>query len=93
MSIATTNELGRISTVIGRAYGDEPIKLVAISDWGAAVEVRREGDRDSIGFKKSAVYRFDQALFENLCAAFQSKDKGALASLWSHAEHFDQIVG
>jgi hypothetical protein len=68
---------------------DEPIVLIPVSDWGAAVEARREGDHDSIGFKKSAVYRFDQALLDGLCAAFQSNDKKALVRLWNSAEHYD----
>ena len=37
------------------AYGDEPIKLIPVSDWGNAIEVRREGDRDSIGFRKESI--------------------------------------
>jgi hypothetical protein len=74
--------------VIGRAYGDELIKLVPISDWGHAVEVRREGDRDSIGFRKEAIYRFDAVLFDELCAAFNNRDHKALICLWNRAERY-----
>jgi len=87
MSIAERNEMGRKSCVIGRAFGDEPIKLIPVSDWGSAVEVRREGDRDSIGFRKEAIYRFDQGLFDGLRAAFDSKDRKTLMRLWGSAEH------
>ena len=86
MSIAETNERGQIACVIGRAYGDEPIKLIPVSDWGSAVEVRREGDRDSVGFRKEAIYRFDQALFDRLRKAFDGKDRTALMRLWNSAE-------
>lgn len=87
MSIAKRNERRQTSCVIGRAYGDEPIKLIPLSDWGSAVEVRREGDHDSIGFRKEAIYRFDQELFESLRAAFDSKDRKNLMLLWNSAEH------
>jgi hypothetical protein len=53
------------------------------------VEVRREGDRDSIGFKKGSVYRFDQDLFDGLSAAFNSGDKKTLTRLWKSAPHYD----
>jgi hypothetical protein len=87
MSSDETNEMGQTSCVIGRAYGGEPIKLIPVSDWGNAVEVRREGDRDSIGFRKDAIYRFDQGLFDSLRAAFEGKDRKTLMRLWSSAEH------
>jgi len=47
------------SVLAERACGNEPVKLVALSDWGSAIEVRREHDRDSIGFRKEALYQFD----------------------------------
>jgi len=86
MSIPKRNETGQKTYVIGRAYGDEPIKLIPVADWGSAVEVRREGDRDSVGFRKEAIYRFDRDLFESLCSAFASKDRRTLARLWNRAE-------
>jgi hypothetical protein len=89
MSSTITNEMGQMSVVIGRGYGDEPIRLIPLSDWGTAVEVRREGDRDSIGFKKGSVYRFDRELFDGLCAAFNSGDKKTLTRLWNSAQHYD----
>ena len=72
--------------MIGRAYGDEPIKLIPVSDWGNAVEVRREGDHDSVGFRKEAIYRFEQGLFDKLRAAFDGDDRRTLARLWNSAE-------
>jgi hypothetical protein len=78
---------GQKSCVIGRAYGDEPIKLIAISDWGNAIEVKREGDTDSVGFRKEALFQFDQSLFDQLSAAFAEKDRTALMRLWGAAKH------
>jgi hypothetical protein len=86
MSILETNELGQM-LVIGRAFGDEPVKLLAISDWGSAFEVRREEDRDSIGFRKETIYRYDPELFEKLCAAFRVKDRKTVMRLWNDAKH------
>jgi len=86
--MAVRNETGQKSTVIGRAYGDEPIKLIPVSDWGSAIKVRREGDRDSVGFRKEAIYRFDQGLFDKLRAAFDGNDRRTLVRLWNSAEHF-----
>jgi hypothetical protein len=88
MSSVKQNEVGRNSLVIGRAFGDEPIVLIPISDWGAAIEVRREGDRDSIGFSKESVYRFDQDLFNGLRAAFGNSDRKTLLKLWNNAAHY-----
>ena len=51
------------------------------------LKVRREGDRDSIGFRKEAIYRFDQGLFDSLRAAFDGKDRKTLMRLWNSAEH------
>jgi hypothetical protein len=79
--------MGQKSCVIGRAYGDEPIKLIPISDWGRAVEVRREGDRDSFGFRKEAIYRFEPGLFDKLRAAFDENDRKTLLRLWNSARH------
>jgi hypothetical protein len=73
--------------MMGRAYGDEPIRLIAVSDWGSAIEVKREGDVDSVGFRKEALYPFDRALFEKLCEAFREKDRKALMQLWNAAKH------
>jgi hypothetical protein len=86
-----TNERGRLSTtstVIGRAFGDEPIKLMVLSDWGTAVEVRREGDRDSIGFRKEYVYRFEPILFQQLLEAFNAGNQQELVALWNKAQPF-----
>jgi hypothetical protein len=66
----------------------QPIKLVSISDWGRAVEVRREGDRDSVGFRKEALYRFEPGLFDKLRAAFHDDDRKSLMRLWNTAEHY-----
>jgi len=79
--------MGQKSCVIGRAYGDKLIKLIPVSDWGSAVEVRREGDRDSVGFRKEAIYRFDQGLFDRLRAAFDGNDRKTLMRLWNSAQH------
>jgi hypothetical protein len=63
--------------------------VIPISDWGSAVEVRRESDRDrdSVGFRKEAIYRFDQALFDRLRSAFDSNDRRTLVRLWNSAGH------
>jgi hypothetical protein len=86
--MSQTSGAGRLSTVIGRAYQDEPVKLMAVSDWGSAIEVRREGDRDSIGFRKEWVYRFEPVLFGQLVAAFKAGDRQGLIALWDTAERF-----
>jgi hypothetical protein len=61
-----TNDAGLLSTILGRAYHDEPVKLMAVADWGNAIEVRREGDQSTIGFRKEWIYRFDSTLFAQL---------------------------
>jgi hypothetical protein len=73
--------------VIGRAYRDEPILLFALADWGAAMEVRCKGDTRYIGFRKAWLYQFDQALFDQLRAAFEANDREELNRLWGVAEN------
>jgi len=89
--MSQTSGPGRFPTVVGRAYRDEPIKLMAVSDWGRAIEVRREGDRDSIGFRKEWLYRFEPKLFDQLVAAFKAGDYQGLIELWSTAERLRSI--
>ena len=51
------------------------------------IEVKREGDIDSVGFRKEALYQFDESLFEKLREAFTGKDRKALMRLWNAAKH------
>jgi hypothetical protein len=83
-----TNENGQNETVLGRAFRDRPIKLIALSDRGAAVEVKAEGDQHSIGFRKEWVFRFDPQLFSKLSAAYSQGDSEALSDLWASAEPY-----
>lgn len=82
------NDTGRQTPVIGRAFGDEPVKLCVLSDRGAAVEVKAQGDQHSIGFRKEWVFRFDPLLFSKLSAAYSQRDSEALAALWASAEPY-----
>jgi hypothetical protein len=50
-----------------------------LSDWASALEVRREGDRDPIGTRKEAVYRYDLALYERLRCVQGGGSKGVAA--------------
>jgi hypothetical protein len=90
--MAVTNGEGRISpestTLIGRAFKDEPVKLMAIADWGVALEVRNEGGGGSIGFRKEWLYRFDAQLFSKPSAAYSWRDSKALRALWASAEPY-----
>ena len=83
-----TNEIGRNEIVLGRAFKDRPVKLIALQNRGAAVEVKAEGDQHSIGFRKEWVFRFDPQLFSKLSAAYSQRDSEALADLWANAEPY-----
>jgi hypothetical protein len=48
--------------------------------------VRREQDRETIGFRKDALYRFDQALLKKLRLTFEKKDRATLLGLWDDAK-------
>jgi hypothetical protein len=58
-----TNGRGRISTksttLNGLGFKMSQFKLMEISDWGVALEVRNEGSGGSIGSRKKWPYRFD----------------------------------
>jgi len=91
MSIAERNEIGQKSCLIGRAYGDEPIKLIPLSDWGSAVEVRRDGDRVRITAELIEA-RTDQHLWTDSydrdlrdILSLQSQVAAAIANARSHA--------
>jgi hypothetical protein len=51
------------------------------------MQVRRE-ERDSTGFGKETIYRFDEALFDKLRSAFERKDHRALVRFWNRAEKY-----
>lgn len=83
-----TNEIGQNEIVLGRAFKDRPVKLIIVSDRGAAVEVKARGDQHSIGFRREWVFRFDRQLFSKLSAAYSKQDSEALAALWASAEPY-----
>jgi len=77
------------NTVLCRGYKDEPLKLVACSDWGKAVEVKTEArERGSIGFLKTHVYCFDAKLFIELRDAYVAHSQEEMEALWKKAQPY-----
>lgn len=72
--------------VMVRAFGGEPVALVAVAVRPGSVEVANPADREkTIGFSPDAVYRFDEKLFGQLKAAHDRRDGSKLAALWGRA--------
>jgi len=74
--------------VIVRAYEDEP-RLLTARGGDAYVEVVNDVTGSSIAFPASQVFEYDQRLFEALERAYATKDRTALASLWSSARRYE----
>jgi hypothetical protein len=75
--------------VIVRAFGDEPVRLIAVSIHPDSIEVANPNDRaQSIGFRPDYVYKFEDGLFNQLKAAYQLKQTDKLTVLWGKAMPF-----
>jgi hypothetical protein len=76
------------TAVLCRGVGDEPLRLIACSDWGRAVEVKTEDEPGSIAFPKRSVFRFDPELFERLRKAYAARSREDLERLWASARPY-----
>lgn len=80
-----TNDVGRKTKVIGRAYAGEPICLFVLRDNGASALVVGENESKPrpIGYKKEWLYRFEPGLFRRLREAWERHDAEELTQLWA----------
>lgn len=69
--------------VTARAFGDQPIKLKALSISDGVAELDVEGA--TVYFPQCDVFSFDEGLFKKLCRSFADGDMAALRRLWSEA--------
>ena len=81
--------------VIVRAYGDEPVRLLALSlkrigknNERIVVVVGRAQEAPNIGFPIDSVFEWDEAVFATLRAAFDQGQKERLAEAWRLAPRF-----
>lgn len=75
---------------IARAYADEPIKVVARTHLGSAVELGFESRDGLVYFPAQDVFKFDKELFVNLTAAYDESDKEKLLKLWNEASRLNE---
>jgi hypothetical protein len=85
--LSRVNEVGT-DAVIVRAYGDEPVKLIAVSREAGAVLVTGIGGGKSIGFPSRDVYHFAADVYAALLDAYDSGDRQALLSRWQEAVRY-----
>jgi hypothetical protein len=71
-----------------RAFGDEPVKLLANPVNAKVVEVASLDGEVTCGFAPAFVYEYDERAYRALVAAYERGDAGSLRSLWSAASHF-----
>lgn len=71
--------------VLARAYGDEPVPVVALGSGPGFIEIARLNATESISYPRAYVYDFDDALFSDLSSAHRDGDGGRLAALWRSA--------
>ena len=83
MSIAPSDD--RPTPVVVRAYGDEPVELLAVGERPGYVEVTRQGTGVSIGFPVAYVYEYSAQLVADLRDAYAAGDHDRLHRLWSVA--------
>ena len=74
--------------VIVRAFGDEPVRLIAGVRYGAYVIVMNADMDAAIGFPLSRVYRDDEDTFRALERAHKAGDGQALTHIWKAAERY-----
>lgn len=80
--------------VIARAYGDEPLRRIATGHARGltylvnpeAVENSEVEAMSGVGFPDSAVFVYEDKLFNRLRLAWENQDQAALAELWLEAE-------
>ena len=86
--------------VIAKAYGDEPLRRIATGHQrGLTYVVNPEAVENSgiepmsgVGFPDSAVFAFDEPLFNRLRQAWEHQNNTALADLWREAEPLTQMA-
>ena len=79
---------------IARAYGDRPLDRLVTGETEKMAYILNASSVDAngilpfsgVGFPRDAVYKFDEALFSALVAAWSRGDRQALESLWGTAE-------
>lgn len=82
--------------VIVRAYGDEPVRLLAVGEEPVnkrhtAVLVAKTPAGRAIGFPSDMVYPFDANWYARLRRAYESGDRRALLSTWTQVP-FDRTT-
>jgi hypothetical protein len=72
-----------------RAYGDKPVRLLARTHLGGAVELEfeEEGGRP-IFFPADDVFQLDEHLFAELATAFDAGRREQLTKSWGKASPF-----
>lgn len=81
---------------LARAYGDEPLKRVAIAAEGGLIyivnpsiyDANAGDDGGGVGFPVDCVFAFDEDLFTRLRSAYEAKDRATLWALWHEARPF-----
>jgi hypothetical protein len=88
MSTAKTENPTDCQNVLVRAFGAEPVEMIAAT-WGRGrVKVARKLGAPSISLPLRMVFRPDDSLMKKLRAAFESRNQQELDALWSEAEGF-----
>jgi len=91
-SRGVAEEKGKADSVIVRAFGNEPVRLVAVGTGAGWVEVANAADRTkTVGFPAESVYRFDGELFDQLKEAYEGQQTELLAVLWKRATPFAEV--
>lgn len=74
--------------VIIRAFGEEPVQLMAVSVRDGAVDAVGSDESRPMPFRVDFVYRFDKKLFRDLRQAYEAGDGERLSRLWKKAEFY-----
>lgn len=85
---------------LARAYGDEPLKRVAVDSTPdltyvlspSAYSATKGADGSGVGFPVECVFEYDEALFKRLRAAFLAADHAALWALWKTARPLARVA-
>jgi hypothetical protein len=91
--MSNTQDVGRATAVMVRAYGEESVRLWALNIGDGVVEATGEDRAASMVFPAEDVFKFEASLFAQLKGAYEDQSTERLRSLWSRAQRFAPIIG
>lgn len=88
MSTTLTKNLTKCPKVIVRAFGGEPVLMLAIGSNRQRIQVAKRIGPARLSLPSRIVYHYDDDLLKKLRSAFEAGDAAKLNLLWGQAQTF-----